>query len=164
MQVKFLGNEMNLVGNQLKLNDKVNNFKVIDNDLNEVSLENLKGIKVILSVPSIDTPVCDIEVRRFNQEAQNINNVDGIYVISKDLPFAQARWCGASGIDKVHVYSDYKYNSFASSTGTLVNELGLLTRAVFILNANNEVIFVDYLDEITHEPDYNKILDFIKTL
>lgn len=129
--------------------------------MNEVELTKTNGIRVILSVPSIDTPVCDTEVRRFNKEIESLPNAH-CYTVSMDLPFAQARWCGAAGINRVTTLSDYKYRSFGDTTGTYIKELGLLTRASFVVDENNKVIFVEYLDEVANEPSYDKIISVVK--
>lgn len=162
MNITFQGNKLNLIGNILKIGDTLNDFTVVDNDLNEVKLSDLKGKKVFLTVPSLDTPVCDLEVRTFNTSANKIEGVAGIYTISLDLPFAQARWCGAHGIEKVKTLSDYKYHSFAEVSGTLIRELALLTRSVIIVDENNQVIYVEYLSEITNEPNYEAALNALK--
>ena len=133
-------------------------FHSLADNLNEVNLAALKGKKIFLTVPSLDTPVCDLEVRTFNSKASKIEGVAGIYTISMDLPFAQARWCGAKGVDKVATLSDYKYHSFAKATGTYINELGLLTRSVIIVDEKNKVIYTEYLSEITNEPQYDLAL------
>ncbi len=162
MTVKFQGNNVTLIGKELKVGDKLDNFVVVDNSLNEVSLDSLKGKKVFLTVPSLDTPVCDLEVKTFNKRASEIKDLAGIYTISLDLPFAQSRWCGQNGIEKVKTFSDYKYHEFAKATSTYIKELGLLTRAIFIVDENNTLVFVKYLEEITNEPNYDEILDKLK--
>ena len=161
MQVTFQGNPLTLEGVQVKVGDNAPNFTVINNDLNPVSLNDTKGKRVFLTVPSLDTPVCDTEVRRFNEEASKLDNVT-IYTISMDLPFAQARWCGAAGINNVITVSDYKDREFAKNYGAYINELGLLTRAVFVVDENNKITYVEYLNEITEEPNYDKALDALK--
>lgn len=158
MTVKFQGNNVTLIGKELKVGDKLDNFVVVDNGLNEVKLSDLKGKKVFLTVPSLDTPVCDLEVKTFNKRASEISDLAGIYTISLDLPFAQSRWCGQNGVEKVKTFSDYKYRDFAEKTGTYVKELGLLTRAIFIVDENNNLTYVEYLEEITNEPNYDKVL------
>lgn len=158
MQVKFGGAPLTLVGNQVKVGDTLADFSVVANDLSAVKLSELAGKKVFLTVPSLDTPVCDTEVRTFNKKASALENVAGIYTISMDLPFAQARWCGQAGIDKVKTYSDYRNHEFAKATGTYIEELGLLTRSVIIVDENNKVIYTEYLDEITNEPNYDEAL------
>ncbi len=161
MQVTFQGNPLTLEGTQLKVGDKMPSFTVINNGLEAVSSADLKGTRVFLTVPSLDTPVCDTEVRRFNQEATNLEGVH-VYTISLDLPFAQARWCGAAGIEKVQTLSDYQAREFGHATGTFIKELALLTRAVIVVNENDEVTYVEYLSEITNEPNYEAALASLK--
>ena len=160
-KITFKGKDITLEGNQLSVGDTLKNCTLVGNDLNEVELTKTNGIRVILSVPSIDTPVCDTEVRRFNKEIESLPNVH-CYTVSMDLPFAQARWCGAAGINRVTTLSDYKYRSFGDTTGTYIKELGLLTRASFVVDENNKVIFVEYLDELDNEPSYDKIISVVK--
>ena len=128
MQVKMAGSPMNLVGTVPAVGSTVPSFTVVAGDLSAVTQADLKGNRVFITVPSIDTPVCDTEVRRFNKEAAALGNVS-INVISMDLPFAQARWCGAAGIDAVKLYSDYKDRAFGKAFGVMIEELGLLARA-----------------------------------
>lgn len=161
MNVKFQGNQVTLEGNTVKVGDTAPNFVAADNGLNEVNGKDLKGKRVYVSVPSIDTPVCDTEVRRFNQEAAKLENVK-IYTISMDLPFAQARWCGNAGIESVQTLSDYKDRSFGKEFGTYIKELGLLTRAVFVIDENDKVIHVEYCEEVTAEPNYEAVLNALK--
>lgn len=160
-KITFKGKDITLEGNQLSVGDTLKSCILVGNDLNEVELTKTNGIRVILSVPSIDTPVCDTEVRRFNKEIESLPNVH-CYTVSMDLPFAQARWCGAAGINRVTTLSDYKYRSFGDTTGTYIKELGLLTRASFVVDENNKVIFVEYLDEVANEPSYDKIISVVK--
>ncbi|MCR8743872.1 thiol peroxidase [Romboutsia lituseburensis] len=161
MKVTFQGSPLTLEGTQIKVGDTAPNFTVVGNDLNPVSLDDTKGKRVFLSVPSIDTAVCDMEVRRFNTEASKLNNVE-VYTISMDLPFAQARWCGAAGIENVKTVSDYKDREFSKNYGVYINELGLLSRAVFVIDENNKVVYVEYLQEITEEPNYEAALNALK--
>jgi thiol peroxidase len=161
MNVKFQGNYVTLEGTHVKVGNPSPKFVVTDQELNPVESKNFSGKKVYVSVPSIDTPVCDTEVRRFNQEAAKVGDVT-IYTISMDLPFAQARWCGGAGIDKVITASDYKDREFGKNYGVHINELGLLSRAVFVVDENNKVTYVEYLSEITEEPDYDKALAALK--
>ncbi|MFR4996620.1 MAG: thiol peroxidase [Clostridium paraputrificum] len=160
-KITFKGTAITLEGSQLSVGDTLKNCILVGNDLNEVELTKTNGIRVILSVPSIDTPVCDTEVRRFNKEIESLPNAH-CYTVSMDLPFAQARWCGAAGINRVTTLSDYKYKSFGDTTGTYIKELGLLTRASFVVDENNKVIFVEYLDEVANEPSYDKIISVVK--
>ena len=160
-KITFKGTDITLEGNQLSVGDTLKSCILVGNDLNEIELTKTNGIRVILSVPSIDTPVCDTEVRRFNKEIESLPNAH-CYTVSMDLPFAQARWCGAAGINRVTTLSDYKYKSFGDTTGTYIKELGLLTRASFVVDENNKVIFVEYLDEVANEPSYDKIISVVK--
>lgn len=161
MQVTFQGAPLTLEGTQVKVGDKAPNFITVGNDLNPVSLNDTKGKRVFLSVPSIDTPVCDTEVRRFNEEASKLERVQ-VYTVSMDLPFAQARWCGAAGIENVKTISDYKDREFGKNYGVYINELGLLSRAVFVIDENDMVTYVEYLKEITEEPNYEAVLNALK--
>ena len=161
MNVKFQGNPVTLEGNIVKVGDVAPDFVVIDNGLKPVAAKDLKGKRVYVSVPSIDTSVCDMEVRKFNQEAAKLQDVK-IYTISMDLPFAQARWCGSAGIEAVQTLSDYKDRSFGKEFGTYIKELGLLTRAVFVVDENNIVTHVEYCEEVTAEPNYEAVLNALK--
>lgn len=161
MNIKFQGNPITLEGNIVKVGDTVPNFVATDNSLNAVDSKEFKGKRVYVSVPSIDTAVCDLEVRKFNKEAATLNNVK-IYVISMDLPFAQSRWCGAAGIDAVQTLSDYKERSFGKEFGTYIKELGLLSRAVFVVDEDNKVTHVEYCEEVASEPDYDAALKALK--
>ena len=139
MNVCFKGNPVTLVGHHVEVGETAPDFNVVDNSLQEVSSTSFKGKRIYVSVPSIDTGVCDREVRRFNEEASRIKDVT-VYTISMDLPFAQARWCGAAGIEHIMTLSDYKDRSFGQNYGTYIEELGLLTRAVFVVNESNQVL------------------------
>ena len=161
MKVTFKGNPVELHGTEITVGRKAPDFAAVKNDMSGFCLNSIPGRKLIISVPSIDTPVCDAEVRRFNQEAANIDGVT-IITISMDLPFAQARWCGAAGIDKVMTISDYKERNFAMKYGVYMPELGLLARAVFLLDEDNMVLYSEYVPEVTDEPNYKAILEAIK--
>ena len=161
MNVKFQGNKVTLEGKIVKVGDVAPDFVVIDNGLKQVDAKDLKGKRVYVSVPSIDTAVCDMEVRKFNKEASSLKDVK-IYTISMDLPFAQARWCGNAGIEAVQTLSDYKDRSFGKEFGTYIKELGLLTRAVFVVDQNDIVTHVEYCEEVTAEPNYEAVLDALR--
>ncbi|MCI6663680.1 MAG: thiol peroxidase [Spirochaetia bacterium] len=163
MQVKMAGSPMNLVGAVPAVGSTVPSFTVVAGDLSAVTQADLKGNRVFITVPSIDTPVCDTEVRRFNKEAAALGNVS-INVISMDLPFAQARWCGAAGIDAVKLYSDYKDRAFGKTFGVMIEELGLLARAIFIVDEKDVVRYVQVVEEVTSEPNYDEVLATLKTL
>lgn len=161
MKVKFQGNEVTLVGEQLKVGDTFPEFKASNNSLEEVALKDTKGVRIFLTVPSLDTPVCDLEVRTFNEKASKIEGVT-VYTLSMDLPFAQARWCGAAEVENVITLSDYKDRTFGKVTGTYVKELGLLARTSFVVGSDNKITYVDYLNEITNYPNYDEILEAAK--
>lgn len=163
MQVKMAGSPMNLVGAVPAVGSTVPSFTVVAGDLSAVTQADLKGNRVFITVPSIDTPVCDTEVRRFNKEAAALGNIS-INVISMDLPFAQARWCGAAGIDAVKLYSDYKDRAFGKAFGVMIEELGLLARAIFIVDEKDVVRYVQVVEEVTSEPNYDEVLATLKTL
>lgn len=156
MQVKFQGNAITLKGTQLKVGDKLPDFALTDNGLGQVLAKDLGGLRVFVVVPSLDTGVCDLEVKNFNTKASSLPGV-GIYAVSMDLPFAQARWCGAVGVSAVKTLSDYRDRSFGVATGTLIEELMLLTRAVFIVDATNTVVYAEYVAEVTNHPEYEQI-------
>lgn len=163
MKVKFQGKEVTLVGKELKVGDEFPNFTTANNSLEPVSLSNTNGVRIFLTVPSIDTPVCDLEVKTFNKKASELGNVT-VYTVSMDLPFAQARWCGAEDIKNVITLSDYKDREFGNVTGTYVKELGLLARTAFVVDSNNKITYAKYLDEITDYPNYDEILEAAKKI
>jgi thiol peroxidase len=163
--VTMKGNPLTLVGNELKVGDPAPDFEVIDNDMGTFKLSSLKGKTIIISaVPSLDTAVCDMETRRFNKEAAQLGADAIILTISMDLPFAQKRWCGAAGVDKVKTLSDYKTASFGEAYGVLIKELRLLARTVFIIDRQGIIQYIQTIKEITNEPDYDAVLDAVKKL
>lgn len=163
MKITFQGDPLTLVGTQIKVGDMFPDFTVVKNDLSPLTLADTSGVRIFLSVPSIDTSVCDLEVMTFNNRIAEIPGVS-VYTLSMDLPFAQARWCGVNTVEAIQVASDYKDRSFAKVTGTYIAELGLLTRAAFVVDANGKVIHVQYLEEITEQPDFDTILQAAKSL
>jgi len=161
--VTFLGNPLTLTGNEVKLGDRAPEFQVLDNDLGAKGLSDYKGKVVVLSaVPSLDTPVCDLETRQFNEEAAKLSDDVVILTISMDLPFAQKRWCGAAGVTRVTTLSDHRDAAFGLAYGVLVKELRLLTRAVFVVDKSGIVKHAQLVKEITHEPDYEAVLKAVK--
>jgi thiol peroxidase len=163
--ITFKGNPFTLLGPALKLGDKAPEFSVVDNGLAAVSLASSAGkIRIISSVPSLDTPVCDTETRRFNQEAANLPGDVLVLTISLDLPFAQKRWCGAAGIDKVTTLSDYRDRSFGRNYGVLIKELLLLTRAIFVVDGEGVIRYIQIVPEVTSEPDYAAVIAAAKSL
>jgi thioredoxin-dependent peroxiredoxin len=163
--VTFKGNPFTLIGPELKVGDKAPAFSVVDNGLAPVTLASYAGkVKIISAVPSLDTPVCDTETRRFNQEAAALPGDVVVLTVSLDLPFAQGRWCGAAGIDKVVTLSDYRDRSFGKAYGVLIQELLLLTRAIFVLDAGDTIRYIQIVPEITSEPDYAAAIAAAKAL
>lgn len=161
--ITFQGNPLTLVGPEIKAGDIAPDFTVVANDLSPVTLADSSGkVLVIAAVPSLDTPVCDMETRRFNTEAASLGDDVKILTVSMDLPFAQARWCGAAGVDAVQTVSDHNQASFGENWGTLIKELRLLTRAVFVVGKTGRVEYAEYLKEITEEPDYEAALGAVR--
>lgn len=158
--ITFLGNPLTMVGEEVKVGDKAPDFTVLDNDLKPVVFSDFKGKTVIISaVPSLDTPVCDMETRRFNNEAGKLGEEVTILTVSMDLPFAQKRWCGAAGIDKVKTLSDHRDASFGEAYGVLIKELRLLARVIFVIDGEGVVRYKQIVKEVTHEPDYDEVLE-----
>lgn len=163
--VMMKGNPMTLQGEELKVGDKAPDFEVLDNNLKPVKLSSFKGKTLIISaVTSLDTSVCDTETRRFNQEAVNLGDEVEVLTISMDLPYAQRRWCGAAGIDRVKVLSDHREASFGMAYGVLIKELRLLARVIFVVDKTGIVRYVQTVNEIASEPDYNAVIDAVKKL
>ena len=152
------GNPLTLVGPELKPGDQAPDFSMVDNGLKPVTLGDTGStVRIFSVVPSLDTPVCDAQTKRFNEEAASLPGVE-IYTVSMDLPFAQKRWCGAFGVDKVKMLSDHKDGSFGSSWGTLIKELRIESRAIFVLNKDNSVRYVEYVKEVADFPNYDAAL------
>ncbi|HLR11275.1 MAG TPA: thiol peroxidase [Sporosarcina sp.] len=161
--ITFQGNPVTLVGEQVKVGDKAPDFTVLANDLSPVSLADSEGkVRLISVVPSLDTGVCAAQTRRFNEEAANLSDDVQILTISVDLPFAQARWCGAEGIDAVQTLSDHKDLSFGKAYGTVIEELRLLARSVFVVDKDDNVTYVEYVTEVTDHPNYDAALEAAK--
>ena len=159
------GNPLTLLGPEIKVGDKAPDFRVVDTAMAPVTLADFKGkVKIISAVASLDTSVCDTETRRFNQEAANLPGNVVVLTISLDLPFAQKRWCGAAGIDKVKVLSDYQDRSFASAYGVLIKESKLLARSVFVVDGSDTVRYVQQVKDTSQEPDYAAALAAAKNL
>ncbi|MDP4085968.1 MAG: thiol peroxidase [Bacillota bacterium] len=161
--ITFKGNSVTLLGNEVKVGDKAPNFTVLANNLSEVTLDDTKGqVRLISVVPSLDTGVCDAQTRRFNEEASKLGNVK-ILTISVDLPFAQGRWCGANGIENVQTLSDHRDLSFGEAYGVAIKELRLLARAVFVVDSNDTVTYVEYVSEATNHPNYEAAIEAAKS-
>ena len=161
--ITFKGNPLTLVGTELKVGDKAPDVTVLGNDLSPVRLSAYRGkVCVISVVPSLDTPVCDMQTRKFNEAAGGLGDNVAVLTLSMDLPFAQARWCGAAGIDKVVTLSDHRNAAFGEATGLLIKELRLLARAVFVVDQNGIIQYLQLVKEVTEEPDYKAALAAVK--
>jgi len=158
------GNPMTLLGPELKAGEKAPDFQVVNDSMQPISLEKTgQSVRIFSVIPSLDTPVCDAQTRRFNEEAAKLPGVD-IYTVSMDLPFAQKRWCGAYGVDKVKMLSDHRSGSFGEHYGTLIKELRIESRAIFVLDKDNTVKHVEYVKEVGEHPNYDAALSAARTL
>lgn len=161
--VTFKGNPMTLVGAEVKLGAPAPDFKIVGTDLADVTKETFKGKTVVLSVaPSVDTPVCATQTRTFNEKATGLSDDVVVLSVSMDLPFALKRFCGAEGINNVVTTSDYKYHQFGEAYGVRIRELGLLARAVFVIDQDGKIAHAQYVSEVTQEPDYDAALESVK--
>jgi thiol peroxidase len=156
--IEIKGNPLTLVGEMVKKEDIAQDFTVVNNELKPVKLSDFSGKKVILSVmPSIDTPVCAAQTRRFNEEATRLENVV-VLTLSNDLPFALSRFCGNEGIKNAITLSDYKDHDFGYKYGFYIQELGLLARGIIVINEDGKVVYVQYVKDVGTEPDYETAL------
>ena len=163
--VTMKGNPVALQGNDVQVGKSAPDCTLTANDLSAFQLSSLKGKKVLISVvPSLDTPVCDKQTKHFNQQAASVGHDVVILTISMDLPFAQKRWCGAAGIDKVKTLSDHREAAFGEAYGVLVKGLRLLARAIFVVDANGTLRYKQIVPEITQEPNYQEALDALKKI
>ena len=158
--VTMRGNPMTLVGPEIKVGDHAPDFTLVGAGLKQVSSGDFKDkVKIIATLPSVDTPVCDAETRRFNEEAAKLPGDVQVLVVSLDLPFAQARWCGAAGVDKVTTLSDYRGAKAGEAYGALIKELHLLARAVFVVDKNDKVTYAEYVKEVASQPNFEAVLE-----
>jgi thiol peroxidase len=152
------GNPLTLMGPELQAGDHAPDFNVVDGTLSAVNLEKTgHNVRIISVVPSLDTPVCDLQTKRFNEEAAKLPGVD-ILTISMDLPFAQKRWCGAFGVDRIKMLSDHRTGSFGEAYGTLIKDLRIESRAIFVLDSSNLIRYVEYVKEVADHPNYDAAL------
>jgi thiol peroxidase len=152
------GNPLTVLGPALKPGEKAPDFKAVDDSLKDINLAGTgDGIRIFSVVPSLDTPVCDAQTKRFNEEAGKLPDVK-IYTFSMDLPFAQKRWCGAYGVDHVKMVSDHRDGSFGQAYGTLIKDLRIMSRAIFVIDKNNVIRHVEYVKEVADHPDYEAAL------
>jgi thiol peroxidase len=157
------GNPMTLVGPELKPGQAAPDFSVVDSSLKPVTLADTAGKTRIFSVvPSLDTPVCDAQTKRFNEEAAKLSDVD-IYTVSMDLPFAQKRFCNSFALDNVKMLSDHRAGSFGESYGTLIKELRIMSRAIFVVGPDNKLKYVEYVPEVADHPNYEAALNAAKS-
>ncbi len=163
--VTMKGGPLTLLGDEVKIGDEAPDAEVAANDLSKVKLSSFEGkVRVISSAPSLDTRVCDVMTRRFNAEADKLGENAVVLTISMDLPFAQARWCGAAGVKNLQTLSDYRDASFGQAYGVLIKELRLLARAVFVVDRQNVIRYIELVKEVTDEPDYDAALKAAKEL
>ena len=164
-QVTFKNNPVTLIGNEVKVGDTAPDFKVLANDLSEVTLKDSEGkIRLFSVVPSLDTGVCDQQTRKFNEAAAELGDNVIVYTVSMDLPFAQKRWCGAAGIENVVTVSDHRDASFGEAYGVHMKELRLLARSIFVVDEAGKVAYVEYVSEGTTHPNYDAAIDAVKAL
>ena len=158
------GNPLTLIGPELKAGDRAPEFEVVDTTLQPVSLAKTGGkVRIFSVVPSLDTPVCDMQTKRFNDEAAKLPGVD-IYTVSMDLPFAQKRWCGAFGVDNIKMVSDHKTGSFGEAYGTLIKELRIESRAIFVVDKEGTIRHAEYVKEVADHPSYDAALSCAQSL
>jgi len=164
--ITFKGNPMTLAGNDLAVGSMAPAFELhfADAGINKLTLEDLKGKPTIISVvPSLDTPTCAVQTKRFNVDLGSMGDKVNALTVSRDLPFAQARFCGAEGVKLMKTASDYQTHKFGNDYGLTIEELKLLTRAVIILDSKGKVVYKEIVKEVTEEPDYAKALEALKS-
>jgi thiol peroxidase len=161
--ITMKGQPLTLLGKELKVGEPAPDFEALTNDLSPVKLSSFLGkICIISSVPSLDTSVCDLMTCRFNEEAGSLGEDVVVLTVSMDLPFAQSRWCGAAGVENVQTISDHRDASFGNAFGVLIKELRLLARAVFVVDKEGIVRYVQIVNELTNEPDYEAVLKMVR--
>lgn len=155
---------MTVLGPELKSGSLAPDFHAVDDSLKPVNLGTTgNGVRIFSVVPSLDTPVCDAQTKRFNEEAGKLPNVS-IYTVSMDLPFAQKRWCGAFGVDHVKMISDHRDGSFGQAYGTLIKDLRIMSRAIFVVDPQNQIRYAEYVKEVADHPNYEAALSSAKAL
>lgn len=161
-KITMKGNPVEISGTALKVGDALPLFTLTGVDLQDLKAESLKGKPLVVSViPSIDTPVCETQTRKFNEAMSKLADKLTLLTVSRDLPFAFKRWCATEGIDAILCASDYKYRSFGKAFGVDIENLGLLARAVFAFDKEGVLKHVEYVSEVTNEPDYDAVLKSI---
>ena len=159
-----MGNSQTLLGPELKKGDAAPDFKVIDEKMQPVDLAKTgNGVRIFSVVPSLDTPVCDAQTKKFNEEIPGMAGVE-VYTISVDLPFAQKRWCSAFGVERVKMLSDHRDGSFGTAYGTMIKDARLLSRALFVIGKDNTIQHAEYVKEVADHPNYQAAVDVAKSL
>lgn len=162
--VTFKGNPLTLVGPELKPGDKAPDFEAIDKTMSPVTLASTSGsVRIFSVVPSLDTPVCDMQTKRFNEASPKLEGVK-VYTVSMDLPFAQSRWCGQFGVDEIVMLSDHKEGSFGRAYGTLIAEWRILSRAIFVVDKDDVIRHVEYVKEVADHPNYDAAVEAARKL
>ena len=162
--VTLQGNPFTLLGPELKVGDQAPDFVILDRKLKSVTLADIKNeVRIFSVVPSLDTPVCDAQTRRFNEEIEELQGVS-IYTISMDLPFAQNRWCSSTGVENLEMLSDHRDASFGVNYGTLIKELRLNCRAIFVVDSQDILRHVEYVKEVADHPNYDDALNTAREL
>ena len=163
--VTLKGNTLTLIGPEIKVGDPAPDFRLNEGLGQVVTLNTYDGkIKIFNVIVSVDTPVCDVQTKRFSQEAGNLPDDVEVITVSMDLPFAMSRYCGNAGIDNLKNLSDYQFASFGEAYGALIKENRLLARAIFVVDKDNIVRHAEYVKEVAEEPNYDKALEVVKTL
>ncbi len=163
--ITLRGNPLTLLGKEIRTGASAPDVELLDNELKPVKISDYKGKVVVVSaVPSLDTPTCDMETRRFNTEAATLGDNVVVLTISTDLPFAQKRWCGAAGVDRVKTLSDHRETAFGLAYGVLIKELRLLARSIFVVDRSGVVQYVQHVKEVAQEPDYGAVITAVKKL
>lgn len=162
--ITFQGNPLTLLGPELKVGDQAPDFALVNTDLTPVTLSDTAGkVRIISVVPSVDTPVCDQQTRKFNELATSLANTE-VITVSLDLPFAFARWCAGAGVDKLKTLSDYRGAKFGEAYGVLIKELFLDTRAVFVIDGAGVIRYIEIVPEVTSLPNFDKAIEAAKSL
>ncbi len=163
--ITLKGNPMTLLGDELKVGDAAPAFSLKANDMSDKTLADFAGkVKIVSVVPSLDTPVCDVETKRFNEAAGELGDSTVVLTVSVDTPMAQKRWCGAAGVENVVCLSDFKDHTFGPAYGVRIKEIGLLARCLFVIDANDTVQYVQLVPEVAEEPNYDAVLNAAKAL
>jgi len=163
--VSMKGQSLTLLGNEVEVGQKAPDFEVAANDLSAVRFSSFHGkVCIISAVPSLNTEVCDMQTRRFNEEAIKLGGDVVVLTISMDLPFAQKLWCGTAGVKNVQTLSDHREASFSTAFGILIKEMRLIARAVFVVDKDGIIRYIQIVDELANEPDYQSVLDAVREL